>query len=408
MKIKSLYIKGFRAFGEVHIDDFDQHMNLFVGVNGSGKSSVLDAIAYLMSWFVRRMQSLNKRGNDIKLDDISLASDGNALLKLILEDGQSWQIYRGKSVNKNDKTDLSEMNCLLKQYSESLLKNPRHSVPVVVHYKVGRAVNDIPLKIRKGNSCNCPTDAYHNALEGSASFRDFFSWFREQEDVENELIRDDRNYRDPNLEAIREAMKKIFPEYSEMRVKRHPQSLIIRKQEQEMKLNQLSDGEKCYISLVCDLTRRLALANSGRCVLEGTGIVLIDEVDLHLHPEWQRTVLSKLISTFPNCQFFVTTHSPLVASDSERATFKIENGDVKRVHSYGLDAERVLTDTFSVSILKSETVQKLIDEAYDAIRNNNDDEYNRLLIELKGKLGESNDDILRLNLERCRWNKKSN
>ena len=75
--------------------------------------------------------------------------------------------------------------------------------------------------------------------------------------------------------------------------------------------------------MVGDLARRLAIANDGRVdALSGSGIVLIDEIELHLHPAWQRDILPRLMATFPNVQFFVTTHSPLVLAQLNTALFK--------------------------------------------------------------------------------------
>lgn len=76
------------------------------------------------------------------------------------------------------------------------------------------------------------------------------------------------------------------------------------------------DGEKCTISLFGDLARRMALANPGReNPLEGTGVVLIDELELHMHTSWQRKVLGVLKETFPNIQFIITTHSPQILGE---------------------------------------------------------------------------------------------
>jgi predicted ATP-binding protein involved in virulence len=77
----------------------------------------------------------------------------------------------------------------------------------------------------------------------------------------------------------------------------------------------LSDGEKCLLAMVGDLARRLAIANPDYPdALQGEAIVLIDEIELHLHPSWQRNIIPALKRTFPKCQFIITTHSPQVLS----------------------------------------------------------------------------------------------
>lgn len=84
---------------------------------------------------------------------------------------------------------------------------------------------------------------------------------------------------------------------------------------------QLSDGEKCTLALFGDIARRLAIANpSLDDPLQGDGVVLIDELELHMHTSWQRKVISMLKKTFPNIQFIITTHSPQILGVSYRIT----------------------------------------------------------------------------------------
>jgi predicted ATP-binding protein involved in virulence len=123
--------------------------------------------------------------------------------------------------------------------------------------------------------------------------------------------------------------------------------MTVNKQGEELIVNQLSDGEKCLLALAGDLARRLAIANPNpdRNPLQGSGVVLIDEIELHLHPKWQRAIIPNLKKTFPNCQFIITTHSPQVISDLQwvhllRST--PEGIAIERVPSFGKDSNRIL------------------------------------------------------------------
>jgi predicted ATP-binding protein involved in virulence len=150
----------------------------------------------------------------------------------------------------------------------------------------------------------------------NVDFQAFFEWFRNREDIENEQIRNEIGYRDRQLEAVRQAIQSLMPSVTDLRVRRLPLRMTLSKQEQELVINQLSEGEKCLLALTGDLVKRLAIANPGLSnPLEGSAIVLIDEIDLHLHPQWQRAVIPKLEKTFPHCQFIVSTHSPQVISE---------------------------------------------------------------------------------------------
>ena len=350
MKISSLETYNFRGLANAKIN-FHNRLNLFLGINGAGKSSILDAVSTLMSWFVQRIKSTTGRGADIAIEDIENDSQ-DCRLKIVLDDETQWTLFRTKSKEKNEKSDLTKLNDKVKTFWRQMDENSNTPLPVIVHYRVNRSVSDIPLKIKHLSDLK-REDSYTNTLKGNASFRDFFSWFRMREDEENEHIRDDRDYRDRGLETIRKAMLKIFPEYSDMKVRRRPQALL---------LNQLSDGEKCYIALVCDLASRLVMANPNGNPLEGTGVVMIDEVDLHLHPQWQLVVLAKLTETFPNCQFIVTTHSPLVVSESIGKIFTIDDGEVKELPLLnGVDYNAILRD-FMGTASQNSFITALVDE----------------------------------------------
>jgi len=128
--------------------------------------------------------------------------------------------------------------------------------------------------------------------------------------------------------------------------------MLVSKSGQELAINWLSDGEKCLLALVGDLARRLAIANpNAKNPLDGRGIVLIDEIELHLHPEWQREVIPSLVKTFPNCQFIITTHSPQVISEILPEDVYMLDGEPYShpESSYGRDSNRILEDIMGVS-----------------------------------------------------------
>ena len=169
-------------------------------------------------------------------------------------------------------------------------------------------------------------------------------WFKETENNENRKRLEEPEYRNRELEAIRSAIAVIFPKYENIRMINGYQ-LGLKKDGEEYPFDILSDGEKCYITLVCDIVRRLAIANPNGEILQGEGIVLIDEVDLHLHPSWEATVMPKLHEVFPNIQFIVTAHSPLVASHFDGQVYGVMNGNVTALpRLFGLDYSTILQD----------------------------------------------------------------
>jgi predicted ATP-binding protein involved in virulence len=271
---------------------------------------------------------------------------------------------------KDTSTHLSEINKIaenIKHKSSSSLSE-EYNLPVIIYYSTNRAVLDIPLKIRKQHSFE-QIDTYENALSGTGSeFRIFFEWFRKQEDLENELrLENNPDYRDKQLEAVRQAISSLIPNFTKLRVRRSPLRMTLQKDGEELIVNQLSDGENCLLAMVGDLARRLAIANPGlKNPLYGFGVVLIDEIELHLHPKWQREIIPALTRTFPNCQFIVTTHSPQVIGEIKpQGIYILDKTDTgiiaKRPESsYGRDSNQILEDLMDVPERPQEIKQDLL------------------------------------------------
>ncbi|HAR75422.1 MAG TPA: ATP-binding protein [Psychrobacter sp.] len=143
-------------------------------------------------------------------------------------------------------------------------------------------------------------------------------------------------------------------------------TMIVEKDGEELDVNQLSQGEKSLLALVGDIARRLATLNpSLDNPLEGEGVVMIDEVDLHLHPKWQHDLIDKLVKTFPNVQFILTTHSPHVISDrNDILLYSLDDNELTEMPNvYGEDANTVLTKIFDVDIRDSD-----VEEQFTIIR----------------------------------------
>jgi len=161
-----------------------------------------------------------------------------------------------------------------------------------------------------------------------------------------------------------------FTGFKNPRIRRQDKpTMVVEKDGEELDVNQLSQGEKSLLALVGDIARRLAILNpSLDNPLEGDGVVMIDEVDLHLHPKWQHDLIDKLVTTFPNLQFILTTHSPHVISDrNDILLYSLDDGELTQMPNvYGEDVNTVLTKIMDVDIRDSE-VEKQFTEIRRAI-----------------------------------------
>lgn len=403
MKVQELHIQNFRGIADLELQNADPAMNIVVGVNGVGKTSFLDAMAISFSWMIARMKSGSARGNLPTESDITHGAKGACAISVTLDNGVSWTVGKTKTSYARTspfKSDLAALTTL----TDDIVRHAEEGgcVPVLMYYPVERSVAAAPVNLHKV----VPSiwDIYTNALTGNSNFRAMFEWYRRQEDIENEMIRDHAGYRDPSLEAIRKAIGIFFPDFSELRIRRHPrQSMVIKKGKEEIEFTQLSQGEKCYLALICDIARRLAMANPAQpSPLEGEGIVLIDEIDLHLHPKWQSEVVSKLMKVFPNCQFFLSTHSPLVLSDAKRnQILPLDNGKLACVSydAYGKLASSIMTNYFDVPYQRNQGIALKIREAFCAIREGDKKRYDALFAELREVLDMSDPDMANLVVE---------
>ena len=449
MKLQSLEITNFRGIQKLHLE-FPEQVNVLVGVNGVGKSAVLDCTAILLSRLIGRIRSSTGTGrfftesdinnnaqwtrNEIKISfqgkpvqwnvfkargglrgqmlaslgkrsrgKQTIASLGKWKKPVRLMSTSFGKRSRGKqtiaSLGKWKKlvrlmsTNLDELRKHVELLRSKLEEDERTSLPLAIYYPVNRAVLDIPLRIRKRHQFD-RLAAYDQALSGEwSSFRVFFEWFREREDLENEQRVDKPRFRDPQLRAVRRAAERFLPGFKGLKVRRSPLRMVVEKNREEMIVNQLSDGEKCTLAMVGDLARRMAIANPYmRDPLLSEGVILIDEIDLHLHPGWQRHIIPALKETFPNCQFLLSTHSPQILSHLDRNSIwlleQTKSGiSAKRpADAYGQEAGRILEDLMNVPARPQE-IQKQLTDLFLAISEGEMKKAKQILSDIQDRVG---------------------
>ena len=409
MKIEELYIENFRGIHKLEVKDL-AYLNVIAGLNGAGKSSVLTAIKTLLSWLIARIR--NQKGNGISIKEKDITNGENyCLLKIRLDNGVEWQLYKqhSKCRSKSEyKTELSMMNAFANELAESIRQDVKTDLPLIDAYGVNRVVNETPMRVRAAHKLN-PLDALSVDMSNSVNFHDFFIWFREMEDIENESLRNTGVLeKDKRLEAVRYSIATIFNGYSDFKVQRNPKSFVINKGKEKFDFNQLSDGEKSYMALIFDIVRKMAMTHpSLENPLDGDGMVLIDEVDLHLHPSWQREVIDKLKQLLPNCQFFVSTHSPHVVSSvnlkSGDKLILITNGEAIEFlgNSYGRESNIVLADIFKMDSLRNPIVQYHIDKIWACLKNKDyeSEEFNTEFSWLKDNVDSADSIFVQINLQ---------
>lgn len=397
-------IENFRGFEDIDID-FDPMLNVVIGENGSGKTALIECIVKMLSMLVQHFRHKQISTKKIfSLYDARQRSK-NTYLHTRFRSGKKPMNLKVEFNNQTyslPKEKTYGINKFRSTLTDWRYSNRPVNLPLFAYYP---AVN-VPLDFSKSDSPieeSSEIDIYtcYDSILGKKhfDFKAFFEWFKWQENIEKQIGKN------ITLGFVRKTIYSIlsddnvrFDSLSINWLNDPNGEMIIRKNETRLNINQLSSGEKLLLILVSDLSRRLVIANPHRKnPLDGYGIVLIDEVDLHLHPRWQRAILPQLIKTFPNLQFIATTHSPLVLS-------KIKPHQIIALHNfkkldetsntYGRDANSILYELMGVS-QRPDDIQKRLDDIFTMIDQKDFENAKHSLQELSKDLGEHDDEILK-------------
>ena len=404
MLVKSLDIRSFRGIGRLDLDFTPVRTTVFIGPNGAGKSSILDCLAIMLSNLLpgnkpRRPDGARRSdlSDALGFDELDISNDQDEMRCTISVSGngelEEWCLSR-KRGERRLVVQPDNLETTANRLRVAIQTNEDFAAPLCVLYPTNRAVLDVPLE--GPHRFNDRLAAFHEALQTKGiDFHPFFEWFRQREDIENERRLDDAGHRDPQLEAVRQAISAVIEGYSGLRVRRVPERLVISKGNEELVVSQLSDGEKVFIAMVGDLARRMAIANPQLPnPLESEAVVMIDELELHLHPSWQRKIVSSLERAFPKCQFIGTTHSPQVLGHLRpESVWRLERigSEVKIFRpgsTLGRESSRILEDVMEVPARPEEFKEK-IDELFRLIDDDKLDEARRLRDELASGMGPS-------------------
>lgn len=428
MIVTQLKIANLRAMEATELH-FQPGFNLIVGVNGVGKTSVLDALRICMSRILPKITVSRAKAIPFSVDDIrtgypfldvtihldikgiefrftrlqwkeNVATEDNNNLELLRRQIFDTERLRDRARNLLRELEQSQDLPDSDTYTPDLpdLKKAASElsiVPLSAFYSTNRSVIS-EGKALKGKAAGGPMAAYADALlPRSWNIGHFADWMRVQMALSKESESAFQHIR-----ALKSAAKLFLPECKNLRPVDKPKpSLLIEKEGCTLDVRQLSDGERGILSMALDLARRLSQANPNLedPLSDGSAIVLIDEIDLHLHPKWQRQIVHNLAAAFPRCQFIATTHSPQVIGEIEHERIQIiADGLVySPTHSYGVDSSRVLEEIMD-SDPRSKEVKEMLNQISQAIGKNNILYARDLLAHLVKRLGELDPEVTRI------------
>lgn len=396
MILRSLTLSNFHRFERYSID-FDDHLTVLVGDNGSGKSSILRAASIALSAFLssfedassieikQRDARLVTYGQDGVIDRQAQYPVGIEATGVVGDRAVMWKRSLNSAKGKTTRADAREMAEQGREYAQRLQSgDPDLVLPLVAFYGTGRlwaskqVINDDVRAFGR-------TEGYRGSLDVGTDDKALLAWFKKATLQELQSARrSDLSYSLPTLTAVREAISSCFSRISghegvtvDYDFDTNDLDIIYRDGRDEMQSlprSYFSDGYKTTLSMVADIAYRMALLNPGLGseVIAGTpGVVLVDEVDLHLHPKWQARVLGDLQSIFPKVQFIVTTHAPLVISSVRAKHIRmLETGQPEaispQVEVYGGNLNRLVT-TVMGSEDRPKDIQQLFDAFYQSL-----------------------------------------
>lgn len=396
MILETLSLANYRGFEQLDLR-FDPRVTVIAGVNGVGKSGILHALRVLFSHVlpettparkppivpsftkdditIKKLTltaSVNFRIDDVELQAVGthqvVDQDGMKKLDVRLKEVRANLRHAGKNPRRIRELKREEKGLLASQTGEQgdyqwiVIKAPGHrpgvtraavskalkaapAAPVVVLFTTNRQTYERPRTLAS-LAPFAPYSAYIQALqERSMRLGEFMDWFNSMQKLPGANIK----IRQQVIARLQAVVTTFIPEFSDLRIQESPRlRFVVTKSGVPLSFDQLSDGERGMLAILFDITRRLAIANpqSNDPVAEGSAIVLIDEIELHLHPLWQRQVLKRLAETFKRCQFVVTSHSPQVLGEVEGEQLRLIQQNRKLqipAQAFGMDSNWILT-----------------------------------------------------------------
>lgn len=445
MKISSIQLTNYRCFESVKID-FDDHVTVLAANNGHGKSAILDAIATSLSPFVSQFEygALGKKPS-ITRDDARrfriFPVPNASLFKTEVKYPVLIECDFHTGFHPQNPDHIAEFSsCLrldtaggrmktkaasiLSNYGDSLNQRMADSgqqtlLPLIAYYGTGRLFSHQKLtsgkRQKEGTLESSRTTGYLDCLSPNSTYKHFVDWMRKWtfEDLQQRQKAKEGEqatfYYGELVNLVSRAVEKCLfdSKFQQLQYSIGEEELRLITPNGNLSLAQLSDGIRNIVTLVGDIAFRLLSLNPGiyKPLENISGIVLIDEIDMHLHPCWQQRILMHLGSVFPKIQFIVTTHSPQVLSTLSKERIRLIDGNEVReptVQTLGFESGDILTRLMNVDPLPQSEIREKVSRLTEMIETGIGDssEAKKIDNELIEHFGKDHPKLLELSLLR--------
>ena len=423
MKLKKISITNYRCFGKVDID-FDEHTTLIVGKNGTGKTAILDAVAVAVSTFLLGIdggvsRSISKDDARYEFHDldgtvdpqhqfpVSIESTGDCLDHHDVKWVRSLNSESGNTTIK----EARQLTNISKDAQKRIMTGDKSLIlPLISYYGTGR----LYAQKKEKKNIKSLTEfkrqvGYVDCMAAESNEKLMLNWFQIQTLKSlQEQQRTGKVEKSLLLKTVEFAICKCFERISGSKnadivfdLDTHRLVLNFESTDgslQKFAMDEMSDGYKNTLSMIGDIAYRMAVLNpmlGDKVLEETTGVVVIDEIDLHLHPQWQQTIISDLNTIFPKIQFIVSSHAPAVINSVAREQIRIlDNGEIymPAAQTYGRDANSILREVMKVSERPTDIKQRM-NLFYSYMDDNNYKEADNVLTEIEAIVGTTDPDI---------------
>lgn len=410
MYLEKVNLKNYKAIEEIELR-LKPGINLLIGDNGSGKTSVLEGMAIALSGLFVNVTGVNTKNfvkDDVRMivEPLGDASTSVTYCEPVLAgcslrtcdgNGFTWNRIREELTSTHTKIDDKSVCALMRK-----LTNKTDSIlPLISFQSAARA-----WKVRRGDfgtelqkKLDDRRCGYIGCLDSSMDVKSIQQWCMKQEvmAMNKGKIREYETFKN----IISSFMKEIneLDEVPEIYYSPQFGEIVYRNGTEEMPVSKLSAGYQSLLWMIMDLAYRLCLLNPElNDSSQIKGIVLIDEIDMHLHPKWQWNIIKGFSTVFENVQFIIATHSPIVISSAKSANLILldeKQGITYLPECYGYTVEDVLSYR-QASVSRPKNIKVLIDQINEFVDNEDFNNAEKILVRLKGIMGEDNSDFKKM------------
>ena len=408
MFFESVTIENFKAIDRMQIT-FQPGINLLIGDNGAGKTAVLEALIVALGGFLAGAKGISVQGihqTDVRFEKINLAGASSGIRYFCPTSVEAEFCMENEKFScariRNDETGASKTRTSAKKlsaYAAKLLNDPEAKLPLLGYHSTARVTQfrreDFGTASR--NKLDDRRCGYIGCLDSSKDIKSIREWC-----LKMEMAAYHKQKKIPEYEEFKATVADFMyqmndlKELPEIYYSRQFEELVYVERGVEIPVKYLSAGYQSLLWMVMDMSFRLALLNPENSrAADAEGIILIDEIDMHLHPKWQWKVLDVLSRSFPKVQFIAATHSPIIiASCKEARLIQLENSRQVTYlpDAYAYSVEDVLEfRQGSGGILRE--LRQLYDEFEVALNEEDDEKAERILKEMTERFGEDNTEV---------------